>query len=69
MGKRKDRRVKRLSPQLGGRTAKLRVPNRLSIERISEDWVPVFGEMHPNLMGAPCLETATNQSASVQKLD
>jgi hypothetical protein len=60
MGERKDRRVKRLAPQLGGDTTELRVPNRLSIERISENRMPVLGEMHPNLMGAPCLEMATN---------
>jgi hypothetical protein len=69
MGERKDGCVKRLAPQLVGNAAELRVPNRLSIERISEDRVPVLGEMHPNLMRSPGLETATHQSASVQKLD
>jgi len=69
MGKRKDRSVQRLAPQLGGGAAKLRVPNRFSIERISEDRMPVLGEMHPNLVCAASLETATNQCASVQELD
>jgi hypothetical protein len=49
MGERKDGRVKRLAPELGGDAAQLRVPNRLPVERISEDRVPVLGEMNPNL--------------------
>lgn len=69
MVERKDRRVKGLAPQLGADAAKLRVSDRLTVERIAQDRVPVLGEVHPNLMRASCFETATNQGASVQKLD
>ena len=69
MVERKDSCVKRLAPQLTRDSAQLRVPYRLPIERVAQDGVPVLGEMYPNLMGTPCLETATNQGASVQKLD
>ena len=34
------------------------------IERIPDNRVPMMGEMHPDLMGAPCLELAFDQAVS-----
>jgi len=61
--------VQCLAAKLGRCAAQLGVSDRPSVERIAENWVPVLGEVYADLMGPPCLETATNQRTSVQKLD
>lgn len=69
MGEGQDRGVQRLAAELGRNLAERRVADRLPVEWVTENRVPVLGEMHSNLMGSTCLQTTTNQSASVQKLD
>ena len=60
MGEREEHGVQGLAAQLARNPAQLRVSDRFSVKRIPEDRVPVLGEMHANLMGAPGLEMATN---------
>jgi hypothetical protein len=69
MGESQNRSVQRLASELGRNVAKLGVADRLPVQWIAENRVPILGEMHSNLMCSPCFETTTNQSASVQKLD
>ena len=69
MGESQDRGVQRLAAELGRDLTELGVADRLPVEWITENRVPMLGEMHSNLMGSPCLQTTTNQRASVQKLD
>jgi len=69
MSKREEHGVQRLAAQVGRDASQLRVADRCPVERIPEDRVPMLQEVNADLMSATCLETATNQGASVQKLD
>jgi hypothetical protein len=69
VGKRKKRSVQGLAAKLGRDAAQLRVADRLPVQWITEDWMPVLCEVDADLMRAPRLKMAANQSTSVQKLD
>jgi len=57
--------VERLPPELLRRPTEPRIADGFSIERITQDRVAVIGEMNANLVRAPGLKSAANQSASV----